>query len=63
MNGFLIIALLIQTTIPYRIVTARNGLGSGSQGNDYSISVNLYLDVSGARNIVCALIGERNRYP
>jgi hypothetical protein len=60
MNRLLIFALLIQSTVPYRLVTA---LESGSEQTlkeiDYSVSVNQYLDVSGARNVVCALIREK----
>jgi len=60
MNGFLIIALLIQTAIPYRLVNAReSGSEAALKEVDYSVSVNQYVDVSGARNIVCALIREK----
>jgi hypothetical protein len=60
MIGFLIFALLIQSAVPYRLVTARE---SGSEQTlkefDYSVSVDRYLIVSEARNIVCALIREK----
>jgi hypothetical protein len=57
---FIILVLLLQSPVPYRLLTARE---SGSEQTlkeiDYSVSVDQYLDGSQARNIVCALIREK----
>jgi hypothetical protein len=58
--GLIILALLIQAPIPYRMVSSReSGTTETIKEVDYSISVNQYLDVSRARNIVCALVREK----
>jgi len=56
----IILALLMQAPTPYRMVSAReSGPADTIKEVDYSISVNQYLDVSRARNIVCTLIREK----
>ncbi len=56
----ILFALLMQTPIPYRMVSAReSGSAETIKEVDFSVSVNQYLDVSRARNIVCALIREK----